>query len=310
MWGARAFYFILYFFFYLSAYLYPNTLRDYLDSGRYLRFGLYFALHSIAIFFFLTSGSGPGWVTPDEALNDEEETSALHTGETIEERRDIELGRLVADENSEEAIEPKTDIAKNEGNCVATQPSFGYIKELDLPPNRGCDICGIHRLPFRAKHCRDCQRCVRKYDHHCFWVGGCVGELNHRKFYGFISIQTIVFLWNIKSAIRAYTGRFSDFPGDEKMQGHVSSVWMLFIIFALLFLLLTGGLTVYHSFLIATAQSSWEHTRRDNITYLKVYPRSILPFYVSVRENVKSVFCHGGKYQNWKLRQPHELKEL
>ena len=27
--------------------------------------------------------------------------------------------------------------------------------------------------------------CVRKFDHHCFWIGGCVGELNHGKFFLF-----------------------------------------------------------------------------------------------------------------------------
>jgi hypothetical protein len=35
---------------------------------------------------------------------------------------------------------------------------------------------------------------VRKYDHHCFWVGGCVGELNHRKFWLFLFFQTYHFL--------------------------------------------------------------------------------------------------------------------
>ena len=25
--------------------------------------------------------------------------------------------------------------------------------------------------PLRVRHCYDCQRCVYKYDHHCFWIG-------------------------------------------------------------------------------------------------------------------------------------------
>lgn len=135
---------------------------------------------------------------------------------------------------------------------TATATSCEYISELEIPKNRGCDICGIRRLPFRAKHCRDCNRCVRKFDHHCFWVGGCVGELNHCKFYAFLFLQTWIFLWNIKIAVQGYTSRFEEFPGDKVMQGHVSSVWMLWIFFAILFMFLTGGLCMYHSFLITT----------------------------------------------------------
>ena len=59
-------------------------------------------------------------------------------------------------------------------------------KTIVIPRNRGCEFCRISVLPYRAKHCKECNRCVRKYDHHCFWIGGCVGELNHRSFYGFI----------------------------------------------------------------------------------------------------------------------------
>lgn len=66
--------------------------------------------------------------------------------------------------------------------------------------------------------------------------------------------------------------------------------------------MLTGGLSIYHTYLICTAQTSWEHTRRDCITYLKPYPRSILPFYISVYQNVKSVLFVGNKCTNWELR--------
>lgn len=82
---------------------------------------------------------------------------------------DIELGAVGGDKNS----------AKEKN------PSFGYVTEIKVPPNRGCDICGIKTLPYRAKHCKECGRCVAKFDHHCFWVGGCVGELNHGKFWLF-----------------------------------------------------------------------------------------------------------------------------
>ena len=63
---------------------------------------------------------------------------------------------------------------------------------MDLPKNKFCEYCSIE-MPYRTKHCRECERCVRKFDHHCFWIGGCVGELNHRKFWGFLFFQTLSF---------------------------------------------------------------------------------------------------------------------
>lgn len=35
---------------------------------------------------------------------------------------------------------------------------------------RFCHRCNVYQ-PLRAKHCNFCVRCVRTYDHHCYWIG-------------------------------------------------------------------------------------------------------------------------------------------
>ena len=177
-------------------------------------------------------------------------------------------------------------------------------KTIVIPRNRGCEFCRISVLPYRAKHCKECNRCVRKYDHHCFWIGSCVGELNHRGFYGFISLQMLTCLTNIDHCLGGWFDSSKDFPNDHKMQAHVQSIWVIFAFVATMFLLMTGGLTGYHTFLIVTAQTTWENSRREIISYLKPYNKKMLPFYVSIRVNIIRTFFHGGRCFEWRLRQP------
>ncbi len=68
---------------------------------------------------------------------------------------------------------------------------------------RYCIACNIEQ-PIRSKHCKSCNKCVARFDHHCPWIGKdflylihynsiskgkCIGEKNHQLFFWFLVFQ-------------------------------------------------------------------------------------------------------------------------
>ncbi|XP_042222045.1 palmitoyltransferase ZDHHC17-like [Homarus americanus] len=52
-------------------------------------------------------------------------------------------------------------------------------------PQWFCSTCLVRR-PIRSKHCSVCNRCIAKFDHHCPWVGNCIGANNLKYFIGYL----------------------------------------------------------------------------------------------------------------------------
>ena len=77
-----------------------------------------------------------------------------------------------------------TDVSfRDPGICLDT------CIPCHVPPDqvrgwRWCDFCKVYQPPDGA-HCPDCNVCVAGYDHHCVWMGTCIGKKNYRQFVKF-----------------------------------------------------------------------------------------------------------------------------
>ncbi|KAJ8382485.1 hypothetical protein SKAU_G00032630 [Synaphobranchus kaupii] len=78
-----------------------------------------------------------------------------------------------------------------------------------------CSRCETYRPP-RAHHCRVCQRCIRRMDHHCPWINNCVGELNQKYFIQFLFYTGLASLYSIALVVSAWVWRIrNERDGDE-----------------------------------------------------------------------------------------------
>ena len=76
-----------------------------------------------------------------------------------------------------------------------------YLNLLDIVEkgeevDNFCPYCLVKKS-FRSVHCLVCQHCVDEFDHHCFWVGNCIGRKNYILFFIFLVYILLNTLFNV-----------------------------------------------------------------------------------------------------------------
>jgi len=123
-----------------------------------------------------------------------------------------------------------------------------------------CKKCKADR-PERAHHCSDCSTCILRMDHHCPWIGSCIGWRNHKAFLllnMWTSLTCIAFLVSLRSpnsleALNILKMALDTEPNMMPFFG-VTGAW--------LFLLVTGGMFLQSLF----------HALRNNTSIEELFP--------------------------------------
>ena len=135
-------------------------------------------------------------------------------------------------------ITPEGQERGAHGNGVGGKYAGLPTDGRDLSDWRYCDLCSIYQPPTAA-HCPDCNLCIDGYDHHCPWMGTCIGKRNMKAFISF-NLSWMFFLFYAvawvsfgpmvasggrggnNAAWQGHAGNSTDGTGDHNITGNHS----------------------------------------------------------------------------------------
>lgn len=154
---------------------------------------------------------------------------------------------------------------------------------------RWCKFCGMHQ-PLRTKHCRECSKCVRTHDHHCPWIGTCVGEGNRVFFYWFLVAQVAELLGFFIEGCRALFYVPIGLGAKLRAGGTFPLLVIGLCVIALL-LLMVACLLCFHTYLAMINLTTWENVSWHHISYLRGLRPNGSPFSISLPSNLATYCC-------------------
>ena len=135
-----------------------------------------------------------------------------------------------------------------------------------------CYTC-FHFRPPRTSHCAECDNCVEKFDHHCLWMGTCVGKRNYKYFYLVLSLTTILCLIQIFSCVGFIVVKLKQ-ENINKILYIIISLSCVGFFDLMFFCFFLVKLFVVHSWLLTTGLTFYEHIKKKFFVFLDIRPYS------------------------------------
>jgi len=145
---------------------------------------------------------------------------------------------------------------------TTNRPQIKYVLRGHLIHINYCYSCSLFRPP-RTSHCAICDNCVMRFDHHCMWLGTCVGRRNYKYFFYLVLSLNISAIFQISYAIFLIVYQCKNSSAKEEYKKVVVWGMSVVIFFDTLFVaLFIGKLFVLHLYLIFENLTFYEYIKK------------------------------------------------
>lgn len=125
-----------------------------------------------------------------------------------------------------------------------------------------CYSCFIFRPP-RTSHCASCDNCVQRFDHHCIWLGTCIGMRNYKFFFYFVVALNLNALFQIGYAIYLIVFQCKSSNRKERFNTLILAGMSCIIFYDVMFIVFfLGKLVCLHTWLVFINQTFYEYFKK------------------------------------------------
>ena len=195
---------------------------------------------------------------------------------------------------------------------------LGYVNNYKI-----CDTCKLIR-PLRSTHCNVCNNCVLRFDHHCPWIGTCVGNQNYPYFFIYLFLLNLSQILNaIFCIILIILKLKNNSIGEIQVRFQKSIMFIYIFIYVCITMIFSFELLIFHIRLILNNTTTKEELKklfknpfgklykREKLLNFKniLFPKIAKMSLIEILKYNQKMLDHQLKYQNKKNNNEEESKD-
>jgi len=127
-----------------------------------------------------------------------------------------------------------------------------------------CRSCSLFRPP-RTAHCGKCGVCVERFDHHCPWVGKCIGKRNYMQFLLFVATLSCMeaYMWAVclVNILKKVNSQGIEHLSSQEIPELVLGAYSFCVTATQLFFF-SASLSLFHVYIVTHNETTYERLKK------------------------------------------------